>query len=158
MGSGRGARPRKKREQREQRELPFAAVSAPRPRHTFLTDEDVSDEIGDLLLARGHRLFRAREVQEGASDDEVAHNAESLGASVVTRNAKHYKKQLGRRQAQTPRFRSAGLITLELRSTDEVDRLRQVLDLVEAELEMVRAHADPRVVMEVHDDHVRVVR
>jgi predicted nuclease of predicted toxin-antitoxin system len=99
----------------------------------FLTDENVADNVGEWLRARGYEVFVARDVvARGSPDELLAFLIEVNGLIIVTHDNDF--KQLRRTLPQGQRNRvtnGAGRISLSVPEARVVGRLEQVWDIVE---------------------------
>lgn len=134
----------------------------------FLIDEDADAAIADLLRTRGHTVQFSREVLgRSAPDTLVAATAERLatieadvlGAVVITRNCRHFRRLIRRETAgrATP-YARAGLICLDCRAPSQLRRMEELIELIEAEHDIVQRSPDPRLIVEIGETIVRILR
>lgn len=124
----------------------------------FLVDEDVPSSVVEFLAARGHRLCLVTEVlMPGSPDALVARWADESAATILTCNGKHFIPLLSRASRDGPRkFRRAGLVVVpQVRSRE---RLADFVDLIELEDARRQRNGDQRVLIEVRDTTVRILR
>ena len=126
----------------------------------FLIDENVPTSVSELLAKRGHEVILSREVlAEGVSDDIVAAYASANELIVVTWNAKDFIRLIGRRPTDNHnKRRNAGLLCLTCNETRGAQRLEEVIDLIEYEHKRAGSRKDRRVIIDVGQDFVRIVR
>ena len=135
---------------------------------SFLIDEDTDARIAEVLRARGHGVeFSRAVVGEAAADTLVAAAAERLsvieadrrGAIVITRNCRHFRRLIRRETAgaRTP-YPHAGLICLQCRPSSELQRMQALIEVIEAEYTVAQRQADSRVIIEIGEAVLRILR
>jgi hypothetical protein len=124
----------------------------------FLVDEDVPSSAVEFLAARGHRLCLVTDVLlPGSPDAIVARWADESAATILTCNGKHFIPLLSRASRHGPRkFRRAGLAVVpRVRSRE---RRADFVDLIELEDERPQRNGDRRVLIDIRDTTVRILR
>lgn len=126
----------------------------------FLMDEDADARVGEFLCSRGHNVEFSRDtLGQRTPDHLVAAAADQAGAIVVTRNYRHYRALIRRAEAgNTPRFPRAGLICFRCDDTSAVRRLQDLIGVIESEYEQVQLLPDPRLIVEITETTLQVVR
>jgi predicted nuclease of predicted toxin-antitoxin system len=126
----------------------------------FLMDENADAHIADFLLARGHAVEFSRNVLGvSAPDNFVAAAADRLGAIVITRNYRHFRRLIRRSTPQEPTpYPRAGLICFRCDDAIELRRIEALIEAIEAEYEIVQRLADPRLIVEITDRSMQTVR
>ena len=108
---------------------------------------------------RGYRVDLMIKLKPGAADTVVLETAEILGAVLVTKNSKHFKKLSPRDDSKKGRrYRHAGTIFMGCHEDIALVRFKEALDMLCAELERTKDFADPRLLAEIRKDAVRIMR
>ena len=103
----------------------------------FLTDVNVPDSVGNLLLSGGHDVARVRDVMAiEAADPVVAEAAIRSGRILIS-----WDKDFHHQRFMKPRFRQLSRIGFSCPEPDGAFRLKAVLDFVE--FAVSRANGSP---------------
>lgn len=123
-------------------------------------DEDADAGIADFLRARGHGVQFSRDVlQRGSSDNLVAAAADRLGAIVITRNYRHFRRLIRRAlPEQIPLYPAAGLICFRCNDAIALPRIKALIEAIESEFRLVQSQPDPRLIIEITDTTMQTVR
>lgn len=126
----------------------------------FLMDENADAHITEFLLARGHAVEVSTNVLGiSAPDNLVASAADRLNAIVVTRDYRHFRRLIRRSTPEAPTpYPRAGLICFRCDDSIALRRIEDLIEGIEAEYEIVRRLADPRLIMEITDRSMQTVR
>ncbi|MGI8912780.1 MAG: hypothetical protein ACR2JY_03135 [Chloroflexota bacterium] len=134
----------------------------------FLLDEDVDARLADVLRVRGHAVEFARDrLGRSAADNLIAAaaarlsviEADRLSAIVVTRNTRHFRRLIRREvEGQPTPYPRAGLICLACHAPNQVRRLEKLIEIIEAEFAIARRLSDPRMIVEIGDVVLRILR
>jgi hypothetical protein len=127
----------------------------------FVMDEDADAAVGEFLRSRGHIVQFSRIILwQEAADHLVAAAADELGAIVVTRNTRHYRNLIRRDESGKPQppFRRAGLICFRCRDEVALQRIEVLVEAIEQEFDRCRSLSDPRLIIEITDRTMQVVR
>lgn len=126
----------------------------------FLTDEDVPDSVGAVLLDRGHVVRRVRdEMVTGSADAVVAAAARESGFVLVTHNYKDFRK-LARDHLHSTNAKVDSLCRVELEcgQPQAAARVRDEIDLIEREFARRDPQAKAGVRISITRTGFRVVR
>lgn len=126
----------------------------------LLIDENVPDSSTAFLRERGHDVRLVREMlPRGAPDQIVALVGDQLGAVIVTWNHKHFQSLAPRAPHGThQRFRRLGRISFLCKETRGRRRMEQFFELIEFEYTLAQRRHDPRLIVEVTENALVVVR
>jgi hypothetical protein len=127
----------------------------------FVLDEDADARVGGFLLARGHIVQYSRAILgQQAPDRLVVAAADALGAIVVTRNTKHFRSLIHRDEPGGPAslFRRAGLICFRCRDELAMQRVEALIEALEQEFDRCLMLHDPRLIVEITDRTMQIVR
>lgn len=126
----------------------------------FLLDEDVDARLAGLLQARRHIVEFSRDrLGRSASDDLIAAAAARLSAIVVTRNTRHFRRLIRRETFGQPTpYPRAGLICLDCQAPNQLRRRGELIVVIEAEFAIVHGLPDPRMIVEIGDAVLRILR
>ena len=126
----------------------------------FLIDENVPRSVADLLSDKGHEVILVTDVLPvGSSDPTVAAYASRHEAIVVTWNRVDFQKLISRRPpANQNQLRHAGLLCISCLETRGRRRIEEVLDLIEYEHGRAQGMRDRRVIIDIGEEHVRILR
>jgi predicted nuclease of predicted toxin-antitoxin system len=134
----------------------------------FLIDEDTDARIADTLRARGHTVEFSKDVLGRSAPDPLVAAAaarlgtiaaDRLGAIVVTRNYRHFRRLIRRNigQEQTP-YPNAGLICLRCANTSCLRRMSELISVIEAEYDAIQHLPDPRLIVEITETAMQIIR
>lgn len=124
-------------------------------------DEDADARVGEFLRSRSHIVQFSRAILwQQAPDHLVAAAADELGAVVVKRNTRHYRNLIRRDEPgrSTSPFRRAGLICFRCRDEFALQRIEALVEAIEQEYDRCRTLQDPRLIIEITDRTMQVVR
>lgn len=126
----------------------------------FVIDESVNRAVHRFLVDRGYESVLAVDILgQGASDKAVVLLANERAAISVDANRRDFKSLLPRRRNKdAPPLRIAGRISLRCNPSQAGTRLAAVFDMVIAEFKRRQDCADRLMIVEVHNDYVRVYR
>lgn len=125
----------------------------------FLIDENIPDGVALELSRRGHQIRLVREhLVAGTPDQTVAAAAADLEALIVT-NDKDFNQIISRRPPDNfIRWRRLGRVTLSCRPAQMARRIAVALSVIELETREASERADPRVIVEIGGDVIRLER
>jgi hypothetical protein len=127
------------------------------PRMRLVADEMVPDSIGTFLESRRHKVFRVREhLKEGTSDDGVARFANQVDAIVITWNVRHFRQLLDRKRSAP--FPKAGMISFTCEEADGRGRIRDLIEVIEAEFAHLQTRPDKRLFADIGVNFLRIWR
>jgi hypothetical protein len=95
----------------------------------FLTDNNVPDSLGNYLRRRGHDVVRVRTVMPADSPDPVIAEAAMRASRVLI----SWDKDFNHQRFLKPRFRKLSRIGFSCPEVEAVNRLKEVIDLIEFE-------------------------
>ena len=124
----------------------------------FITDEDVPNSVGQFLAKRGHEVLLVREYFLPATEDSViARGASDRNAVIVTWNTRHFKA-LAKRRRKNGRLNYPGMSVLAFRCPHVrgLERLRRVIEEVEATFDIRLKRGESRVVVEIGETTLRI--
>jgi hypothetical protein len=125
----------------------------------FLIDEDVPVSVGEYLRDSGYGVARVSEITPRASDAAVLALAEEMRSILVTKNKRHFDKLSPRECSRTSRrHHHAGVVYVCCKEVMARDRIEHWIDLIEFEWARSRKFADTKVIVEMRDTLVRIVR
>lgn len=100
---------------------------AKRPALAFLTDVNVPDSVGDLIVQQGHQIVRVRDIMAAdAADPVVAAAAMESGLILVS-----WDKDFNHQRFMKDRFDALCRIGFSCPEPDGAVRLEQVIDVIE---------------------------
>lgn len=103
----------------------------------FLTDVNVPDSVGNILISGGHDVVRVRDVMAiDAADPVVAEAAIRAGRMLIS-----WDKDFHHQRFMKPRFKQLSRIGFCCPEPDGANRLKTVLDIVE--FTVSRANGSP---------------
>lgn len=129
-------------------------------RMLLLIDENVPNSVVEFLRQRGHDTRHVRDLfPNGTPDPIIATLGDELGAIVVTWNHKDFKRLAstvpdGNRQ----RFRRLGRISFRCRESRGRQRVEDLIEWIEFEYAQVQSRRDRRVMIEISDTTLRIIR
>jgi hypothetical protein len=126
----------------------------------ILMDEDADARIGAFLQSRGHTVDYSRKILgRGSPDHLVAAAADQLGAIVVTRNYRHFRRLIRRTPEDLrPSFPRAGLICFRCDDARALERITDLIDAIEVEYALVQQRSDSRLIVAITDKTLAVIR
>lgn len=125
----------------------------------LLIDENVPESVAIFLKERGHEIHYVRDLfLPGTPDPVIATAGDQLGAVVVTWNHRDFKKLAARipRGGQT-RLRRLGRINFRCQEAKGLQRIQQVIDIIEAEYDRAGQRRDKRLLIEVTTTTVSII-
>jgi len=125
----------------------------------LLTDENVPDDVGGVFRERGHEVILVREIfAPGTKDPVVAAMGDSLEAIVVSWD-RDFKALVPRAPEGTRQlFRKLGRITFHCDFPKGARRLGVVFDVIDFEYAQAQQRPDKRVLIEIGDNYIRLLR
>jgi predicted nuclease of predicted toxin-antitoxin system len=125
----------------------------------LLIDENVPDSVSEFLASRGHEVELVRErFGQMTPDQYIAWVGDSLSVIVVTID-KDFRQMVSRiPHATQRRFRRLGRISLRVRESQALGRVREFIEEIEAEHARVEARRDRRLIIEITQTGFRIVR
>ena len=125
----------------------------------FVLDENMSVAVVAVLVQRGHEVLHARDrLPLGAPDVDVADFVDRERAVLLTFDL-DFRELLARRPAGNRlRWRHAGRVLMTCNEKRAPERLAAALHLVEAEDAHGPDVSDPRILVDVGSDVIRVER
>lgn len=126
----------------------------------LLIDENVPDSVTAFFRERGHEVHLVREVLlPGTPDPVVATLGDTLGAVIVTWNHKDFKKLAARvPEGNVQRFRHLGRINFRCNEAHGRRRAEQLIESIEFEYNQVLKLRDRRLLVEISETSMRVLR
>lgn len=126
----------------------------------FLIDEDVPVDVASFLALRQHTVYLVKTVLgAGSPDRSNVLFADRISAVVVTWNHKDYARLIPRRPPDNNwRYRHAGRLSFLCSHPRGQGRLEQFIELIEAEFQGRAAQHDRRVIAEISDRDLSIVR
>ncbi len=126
----------------------------------FLLDEDVPEAVAQFLRDREHIVTWSRAlIPLGSPDPLVVREADRLGAVIVTWNRRHFHPIIRREQSGVlPRFPRAGLLSFKCNRVHAVNRLSDLIELVEREYAECQRQDDKRLIFEIWEDKYSIHR
>jgi hypothetical protein len=125
----------------------------------LLIDENVPEAVTSFLRDRGHEILLVRDRLPGAADPVIAHQAQELNATVITWNHRHFRAFSARPpEGGTPRFPRLRLVSFLVRESNGRRRAEELIDLIEFENQQAEQRSDRRVMIEIQEHAVRIVR
>jgi hypothetical protein len=123
-----------------------------------LVDENVPDSVAAFFRERGHDVLLARDhLAIGALDSAIAASGDSFGAILVTWD-KDFSRAIKRRGPGWGRFRRLGRITFGCPEHRGRQRLEDLIESIEFEYEQAQKRKDPRLMIEIRTDVLRILR
>ncbi len=125
----------------------------------FLIDENADARVVGVVRAAGHSVDLATSLfAEGTPDEQLAAYADARGAVLVTAD-RDFTRLISRRPVgNVLRWKRAGRVLLSCPPHRGPGRLEQALPLLEWEYEHLAGSSDPRVIVELGGDVIRVER
>lgn len=125
----------------------------------FVLDENMSVAVVAVLVQRGHDVLHTRDhLALGAPDVEVADFVDRQRAVLLTFDL-DFREPLSRRPAGNRlRWRHAGRVLMTCNEKRARERLAAALHLVEAEDAHGPHLSDPRILVDVGGDAIRIER
>lgn len=124
----------------------------------FFIDECVPHSEGRVLEAAGHEVVFLREaIPPGSPDPLVAAVSESNNAVLVS-NDTDFRKLVPRKGVSVRRFRRLSRIGLQCRESRAAHRISEALSLIEHEWERAQQTDDPRIIIDITETTIRVLR
>jgi hypothetical protein len=122
----------------------------------FILDENVANAVIKTLEAIGCRCYSIRSFAgEGTPDMAVAALVNQRAAILVSHN-KDFKKIAPRISGGSRRrFRQLSRILLKCKASRAAERLAQVMDFVQYEIQVAQSKDDKRVILEIGDAYIR---
>jgi predicted nuclease of predicted toxin-antitoxin system len=125
----------------------------------FFMDECVPDSVGKALQEAGHEVIFLRDViAKGSPDEFVAKISEILGAILVTHDSDFRaiasRFSLGQSKRKTLSRVSLG----SCQGPKAVSRIREALSLIEHEWVFAQARNDKRIIIEIQETVIRILR
>ena len=126
----------------------------------LLIDENVPDSVAQFFRERGHDVRLVRDLfLPGTADPVIASVGNDLGAIIVTWNHKDFKKlatqiPIGHRQ----RFRNLGRINFRCNEVQGRRRAESNIESIEFEFMQAQKRPDKRLLIEISDTSLRVLK
>ncbi|WP_164523197.1 DUF5615 family PIN-like protein [Sphingomonas koreensis] len=126
----------------------------------FLTDQNIPDSVGDMLIEHGHEVTRLRDVAAPDAPDElVAAVAEQQEMILVTADDDFDRKVAPRiPRGYKARFKRLSRITMRCNFPQIRGRLELFLPLIDSELNIALQNRDRRLRMAIGNDAVWINR
>ncbi len=131
----------------------------PRLVMVLIIDENVPDAVIRFFLARGHSVIQIRDyLGRGASDEAVAEFGDAEMSVVVTWD-RDFKRIVQRvPSGNRARFRRLGRISFECRESNGLRRVERLIDHIEFAYSVVQRERDQRLIVEISETSIRIVR
>lgn len=119
----------------------------------------MAESVCVFLENRGHEVIRARDtVPEGTPDPIVAKVSQDLSAILLTNDA-DFKAIAARRQdGQKARFRKLSRVQVNCKHSQATNRIAAAIALIEFEYQAALSRPDKRIIIEVKDNLIRLLR
>lgn len=129
-------------------------------RMLLLIDENVPNSVAEFFRQRSHDVRLVRDLFPSATPDPViAAAGDELGAIVVTWNHRDFKKLVARiPKDNVQRFRRLGRINFRCHEARGVQRLEELIEWIEFEYAQVMKRRDHRLMVEILETSVRIIR
>lgn len=126
---------------------------------TLLMDNNVSDRVSDFLLARGHDVRLVRDLFPGGTADIVIVTwANEQNAIIVTHDRDFHRLIQRAPTRDRDRVYTAGRISLLGLEVNARNRVEDFIQSIEFEYLQVQQTPDKRLIIEITDSALRVVR
>jgi predicted nuclease of predicted toxin-antitoxin system len=124
-----------------------------------LMDNNVSDRVSDFLRMRGHDVSLSRDLfPSGTADIVIVAWANEQSAIIVTHD-RDFHRLIQRAQTRNrARVYTAGRITLLGLEVNARNRVEDFIESIEFEYLQVQQTPDKRLIIEISDSALRVVR
>lgn len=125
----------------------------------LIIDENVNSEIARFLQERGHDVVFIRDqLGEGMADTAIADFGEEWKAIIVTYD-RDFKRLVERAPGSNRlQFRQLGRISLNGKPQNAVRRLDALIESIEFEHARVATQRDGRLIIEITETTLRIVR
>jgi hypothetical protein len=112
------------------------------------------------IQGHAHDVQFSRDVlQRGSSHHLMAATADRLGAIVITRNYRHFRRLIGRTTPEQPPLHpKAGLICFRCNDEQAVRRIKAPIETIESEFRIVQSQPDRQLIIEITDTTMQTVR
>lgn len=126
----------------------------------LLMDENVPDSVTDFFRARGHDVHLVRDLfLPGTPDGVIARLGDEMETIVVTWNHKDFKRLVSRVPTGYSRqFRRLGRINFRCKEPHGTLRAKQFIESIEFEYEQTQNKRDKRLMIEITETGLRIIR
>jgi|SRR5260370_29131324 hypothetical protein len=126
----------------------------------LLIDENVPNSVAELFRERSHDVrFVADLFPSGTPDSAIAMAGDEMGAIVVTWNQRDFEKSAPRvPKGGLQRSQPVGRINFRCREARGRQRLEQMIEWIEFEYAQVLKLRDHRLMIEIGETSVRIIR
>lgn len=126
----------------------------------LLIDENVPNSVAELFRERSHDVrFVADLFPGGTPDSAIAMVGDEMGAIVVTWNRRDFEKAAPRvLKGDLQRSGPLGRVNFRCREARGRQRLEQMIEWIEFEYAQVLKHRDYRLIIEIGETSIRIIR
>lgn len=124
-----------------------------------MLDENVPDRVADTLRRLGHEVVRSTEIVVGGSPDPIVATAAQEGGWVLVSHDRDFRRidRLSS-EGQQERYPTLSRLLLSCPEPVSASRVETFMVVVEAEFARVQQREDPRLMMEIGERRVRILR
>ena len=125
----------------------------------LLLDQNVPDSVATVFESRGHAVLRLRDITDPNAPDLLVAAISEIEEAVLVSADGDFRKIAPRvPDGQRRRFRKLSRITLQCNAAQSAQRVSEAMTLIEAEYEMARGRADPRMIITIGNSYIRTER